>query len=471
MFKLLIIEDTSKGERPLSRMLLWEKYGLCLCGCAGDGREGLEKIRRWKPDLVITETRMPGMNGAEMIQESRKAQPGILFIVIGQYEDYDYVSRLMECGVKYYLLTPCKKERLEEAVRKAVRELREEKGRKGEETFLLLAKEERGGGYIFLSPRMEERRKIHRLILCATEEGMRIYGQYADCRGEEKESLLEEGERLPFAVEDENSLFQAVRRLLETAGSRERTILSFHVFDYEAEARLLTEWPPLPFPAALVQRPEPLRDAFFYLKDKQERGVKISYFHLKKTDDYRGLFFSLNLLFCKFAVKKCTKQELLRLCAVLTGTLYHKGAEEFYARLPENARSEDIYRAVQEIVAEESLFALSFEELRMADILKAVYQNFHREELSALWLCKNVLHLNEDYFGRVFLTGMNDRFSNFVMKIRIDTAARLIESFPETSLNEIARIVGYSADGQQFSRAFRRRMGMSPSQFKNERMK
>ena len=75
--------------------------------------------------------------------------------------------------------------------------------------------------------------------------------------------------------------------------------------------------------------------------------------------------------------------------------------------------------------------------------------------------------MNEDYFSRIFMAGMHEKFSVYLTKIRIETAAGIMRSEPEIPVSNLAQIVGYDADGQHFSRVFKKYMGMPPSRFKS----
>lgn len=107
------------------------------------------------------------------------------------------------------------------------------------------------------------------------------------------------------------------------------------------------------------------------------------------------------------------------------------------------------------------------EERRMRDILLGIYQNISRQELSIQWLTKEVLYMNQDYFGRVFFKCMKQKYSSYLLNVRIELAKRLIWYFPEIKLSQIAEEVGYPADGQYFSKTFRKSVGMSPSEYKD----
>ena len=498
MRKLLIVDSGPEDRERLASLLKWESYGIALAGMAENGERGLEKIREIRPDIVITDIRMPVMNGVEMIESGRKIKPEIIFIVVAQYEGYEYTSKMMECGVKYYLLKPCRQDRLKEAVMKALDELtsfeeREEGGRmrlfrnsafsgavNSDDRMILLARAERECDYTFLSPLRDSRERLHRLIVCRTGEHIDILGQYAAERPSgQKEGrkvrwnspeIWKDGKKVPFHIsqKEESYLYQALRRIVEEGKTGSTAfLLSVHVFQNIMEARDPGEWPPRPFPEVIVREPESLKEAFFYIRGSAPEGTKIPYFHLKGEKDCAALLFHLNLIYSMFTVKNCTAKEILQMSAVLVGTLYHAGTEKLYNRLPEKYTKALVYKTVQQIIVEEEFGDLPSEEFKMAAILQAIYANLNKKELSDLWLCRNILHMNEDYFSRIFMAGMHEKFSVYLTKIRIETAAGIMRSEPEIPVSNLAQIVGYDADGQHFSRVFKKYMGIPPSRFKS----
>lgn len=106
------------------------------------------------------------------------------------------------------------------------------------------------------------------------------------------------------------------------------------------------------------------------------------------------------------------------------------------------------------------------EDLRARKILLAVYQNLNNQEISIHYLAQNVLFINEDHFGRVFLKYQKKKFSAFLLEQRIELAKGLIRFGPEEKLSDIAQLVGYPPDGQYFSKMFKKVTGSSPSEYK-----
>jgi two-component system response regulator YesN len=106
MHKVLIIDDEPTMREGLEFLIDWEAYGFKIIDSAENGKLGLEKIIAYKPDLVITDIRMPRMDGLEMIKEVQSMETSPQFIVLSGYSDFKYAKEAVSLGVFSYLLKP-----------------------------------------------------------------------------------------------------------------------------------------------------------------------------------------------------------------------------------------------------------------------------------------------------------------------------------------------------------------------------
>src|SRR5574344_683656 len=91
-------------------------------GTSSDGISGLALVKKIKPDLLITDIRMPGITGLQLIEEAKKILPDLQVILISGYSQFDYAQTAIRCGVTDYLLKPVKKQELDETLNKMVLE-------------------------------------------------------------------------------------------------------------------------------------------------------------------------------------------------------------------------------------------------------------------------------------------------------------------------------------------------------------
>ncbi|MDR0570936.1 MAG: helix-turn-helix domain-containing protein [Clostridiales Family XIII bacterium] len=132
MYKVLIADDEMKVCRLIEGLVSWDALGLKVVACVNDGSSALKAIDEMRPDIVITDIRMPGYNGIDMIRSARGANPNIEFIIISGYKNFDYAHDAIKLGVYDYLLKPLKKNEFESTLTKVTGRLDSRDRRIGE---------------------------------------------------------------------------------------------------------------------------------------------------------------------------------------------------------------------------------------------------------------------------------------------------------------------------------------------------
>ncbi len=112
MLKILVADDEEKVCQLIIRLVDWEALEMEVVGTASNGFEALEKIRDVSPDVVITDIRMPGLDGMELIRQARLLNGELAFVIISGYRHFEYARTAIKYGVSDYLLKPIKKEEL-----------------------------------------------------------------------------------------------------------------------------------------------------------------------------------------------------------------------------------------------------------------------------------------------------------------------------------------------------------------------
>lgn len=126
MKKIVIVEDEILVKKGLVLTTDWEKLGCRVVGEAENGLQGIEVIEKLKPDIVLTDVRMPGMNGIEMI-ERLKGKVEAEYIILSAYSEFSYAKKAISLGVREYLVKPIDDDELETAVLRATEHLLERK--------------------------------------------------------------------------------------------------------------------------------------------------------------------------------------------------------------------------------------------------------------------------------------------------------------------------------------------------------
>lgn len=116
MYKVMIVEDDPTVRRGLCGTIRWEELRCQVAGEAGNGEEGLELAEKIAPDIIITDVKMPKMDGVEMIRQLRRLGCRAKVIILTAYGDFSYAQSTIRLGVSDYLLKPLKDGAIEEAV-------------------------------------------------------------------------------------------------------------------------------------------------------------------------------------------------------------------------------------------------------------------------------------------------------------------------------------------------------------------
>lgn len=125
MKKLLIADDEPLVQIGIKSMLNWADYGIEICGTAVNGQNALEMIEEYSPEIVISDIRMPIMNGLELAKVSRETYGRIpLFIFLTSYEEFQLIKEAMSYeAIDYLIKLELNADSLSEAVKKALSRL------------------------------------------------------------------------------------------------------------------------------------------------------------------------------------------------------------------------------------------------------------------------------------------------------------------------------------------------------------
>lgn len=126
MFKVFLVEDEKVVREGIRKNVLWEQYGFQYTGDASDGELALPMIRKIQPDLLITDIKMPFMDGLSLIKLVRKELPRAKIVIISGYDDFSYAQQAIYLGVERYLLKPVTKEKLVEMLLEMREKMQEE---------------------------------------------------------------------------------------------------------------------------------------------------------------------------------------------------------------------------------------------------------------------------------------------------------------------------------------------------------
>ncbi|MEG2452631.1 MAG: response regulator [Clostridium sp.] len=125
MLKVIVADDEEKICQLIVKLVDWTSLGMEVAAIASNGIEAMEKIISLKPDIVITDIRMPGYDGLELIKRAKSEGINTEFIIISGYRHFEYAQNAIRYGVGDYLLKPIKKDELMDALKRIGERYRE----------------------------------------------------------------------------------------------------------------------------------------------------------------------------------------------------------------------------------------------------------------------------------------------------------------------------------------------------------
>lgn len=502
--KIVIIEDEIRIREGLARLINKLDRSYEVVGTAENGKEGLEIIRREMPDIIITDIRMPVMDGLEMLTALHEAGINRKTIVLSAYSEFEYARQAMRMGIKEYLLKPLAVSDISEAIHRVSEELEQEKKQSegiigsADQVFSALA-----AGTLEINDQIKKRvERTFGIPENSLYSGICLYlGIDYDHNKQQARRELDRMFR-----ERENSRYI----LMEIA--REKTIAVLVYQDHGCEK--LDRWVQY---RLLKDRNRTIKGAVGFIADMQMEEIKSGLETLMKYMDWNislgdGIMISYPKI-TKLQTSPCVypleleKEMKLAVCAgdgpriksslikfrsyFSEGKVYHpKEIKECcvrflwalintgkevgtlrYESLEQQRLLERIMgaRTVRELNEAEDFLADKFsireEESvhlmvkKARDLIHEFYQTgITLEEIAAK------LNLTPEYLGTRFHQELGMTFSAYIKNLRMKKAKELLIG-TNLKLYEIAAKIGY-AEPKYFSRVFKEETGMLPADYR-----
>jgi two-component system response regulator YesN len=410
MFKVMLVDDEKRILDGLSVMIDWNKYGFDICARTRNGLEALQAAKQWKPDLIVTDIRMPNMDGLELIRLWKSSSPITQFIILSGYSEFSYAKQAMQLGVRHYVLKPIEETGLESCLIEVAQELRA--SRKEATEINLLRKQAKA--YLKLQRENMLRDWIH-----AGSQDEEIIANLA-----ELEVMFPYPNYCSFALEREDQS-------------------PWSELDMEAAASHLIEIIPVPavvYPFRFTDKTLGLMFSFGGLweeVDMQEWALKLQQ-KLLASDDAP--------IRIEPGSRANHMQELNESFDFAHNSLGNKTNQEAVELTPQPPQ----YR--RSIVDEiKDFIDLHYEqELTLSNIADRFFIHAH-------------------YLSQLFKKKTGVTFLHYLTATRMEHAKRHLMD-TDLKVYEISRLVGYE-DSKYFSKIFERIVGMKPSEFKQTFMK
>lgn len=494
-YRVILVDDEDIEREAMASLIPWEQIHMELADMAWNGIEALEKIRMQVPDIVVTDIKMPVMDGIELIRRAIAEFPEMSFVVLSGYGEYEYTSKAMELGIRHYILKPCDEEKMVEVLQAAAGELAEKRAKRSSEMefqrtlqrTLPLAKEQILNALLAMDPLSKSDEILLErftrdlgqkcvLLVVSVSIDLDPLDQFVirniltELIGKEQIFMSTVRKRevifLISAAHSESlgtlmgkvhkEFYKYKNQKLRSAVSRPGSVQESFVM-YE-QAKELLRW-----------GERDLRQEFFsYESSALPEGAAsaVDYARVRQASTYDELLFELYVSYVKMQLSGFLLDGMRR---AFFGMLEFLCGEE--PRGLEEIKTEwELLKAVVERATADRFPKGDKEQQRMRQILLILYQNIRNPELSLQFLAREILFMNEDYLGRLFYQNRKQRYSAYLLQIRMELAKRILDYNPDIRISDLAVQVGYAPDGQYFAKVFKKHTGMAPSDYRRDRL-
>ena len=132
IFHLMIVDDETTIRKGLTQVVNWEAIDCIIQDTASDGLEAIEKLKENPVDIIITDIRMPGLNGLQLLEKLREKGIAVKVIFISGYAEFEYAQSALRMGSFDYLLKPVEQEKLNQVLIRLLAAFRRERGEEEE---------------------------------------------------------------------------------------------------------------------------------------------------------------------------------------------------------------------------------------------------------------------------------------------------------------------------------------------------
>ena len=123
LYSVMLVDDEEEVIQIIMKKLDWASMGFQIVGYAHNGAEALELAEECQPDVVMTDIKMPYMDGLELSRRLKERYPSIRIIIFSGFDEFEYAKQCIGLGITDYLLKPIVRTDIREACQKAIREL------------------------------------------------------------------------------------------------------------------------------------------------------------------------------------------------------------------------------------------------------------------------------------------------------------------------------------------------------------
>lgn len=495
MLKLIIADDERIIRETISTIINWKDYDIEVVGLCRNGIETYDMILDENPDIVLTDIRMPGMDGLELIRRISGTDLNVQFIILSGYGEFEYAKDAMRNGVKHYLLKPCNEAQIIECIQQCKEDCYRSRTIKRITAKRFTAINSMAHNAIFsvINDSICQNRSFPDIV--------KSYESYIDFKFtayrlyyiyflpfEYLEEFLGDlrlfcGENLPMTTLHGIYVTNTLILFFNDFTSRYRELEHFiRQRHYRSQTvSMETE-------SVLYSNLEALLDVV--LKKVRRFGMiyYINDFRLLYTCNYNTHIKEMEIV-CSSIVNRQPDalEELTDLIQNISDiTFFKQIASNLFLKLTlnnperssieltewlleiENGRNlvelknltiEKVQDFLKEPALDSSVSAMT------QKIFDYVNDNLGDDNLTLKYIAKNYLYMNVDYVSKKFLKETGTKFSTYLADVRIKKAKQLLTSDGTDTIQDVACQVGMGNNPQYFSQLFKKKTGMTPSAY------
>ena len=125
-YRIILADDEEEVRKSIIKKIDWHAAGIEVVGDAENGQDALEKIEALEPDVLMTDIRMPYMDGLTLIERIRQKYPSMKVLIFSGYDDFEYAQQAIKLNVTEYILKPVNVEELTQILNRVKANLDEE---------------------------------------------------------------------------------------------------------------------------------------------------------------------------------------------------------------------------------------------------------------------------------------------------------------------------------------------------------
>jgi two-component system response regulator YesN len=530
MLQVIIADDERKARNVIKNLGRWKEFGLEIIGEAEDGDSLCTMVNQDKPDIIITDMKMPGVNGSELIRRLMIIHPGIKLIIISGYDDFVFAKQAIHVKAVDYLLKPIDEDQLTGALLKAVTEIRMEKMKHIQDISLsmkvneadVMLKQRVLNKVIQGLPISQGERNVglpifeqyinqpHTIVLLRVNRFHWLYSRYGADNQLLYFALINIINELVYtdgmtAFRNESETNEIVL-LVPASITREKLVSSIlninhtivNLLEIEFLAGVGSAYSSL---QQLAISLEEARSALMRLRFIEE---KISSYD-KEPDHSRASSSSLNLILSnelKTAIELTDLSAISKVIEQMYRQIYQtkdlqlsdlRAFNQYLIASLEQlvSRSDDAYvysheldRLSQSLYAESELSTSITMVLQFLSLVTPSLANHRRKrEQSAIYSIKNFIEeyyltklslhdlatrffLSEEHISRAFKETFGINLFEYIMLLRIERAKILLANHTMV-IAEIVDLLGF-VDASHFTKSFKKHTGMTPKEYRNQ---